>query len=220
MLSGSYHYSLNGKPTEVREAWSLQGDLIGECRITSTRAAPGVDIHVAALVAHGAVQKFDVQWCARSAKNISAHYELCGDRPVVTRRGIGDREDKKMKLTTEALYEAPLLFPLMRIFTGPLIVRLLARHGEGAIVLPDVSDPADEMKLLKPLVSERSAKLLGEELIATMDGEEQLCRRCEYSGGLYTADSRFWLATDNLLERYQWQQSPELFWDVRLHRDT
>jgi hypothetical protein len=220
MLSGSYHYSLNGKPTDVREIWSLDGDLTGECRITSTRAAPGIDISVAALVAQGAVQNFNVQWCTGSAQNISAHYELSGDRPVVTRRGMGNRQEEKIQVAMETLHEPPLLFPLMRIFTGPLIGRLLARDSGGTIVLPDINDPADEIKLLKPLVSERSAKLLGEELIATMDGEKQPCRRCEYSGGQYTADSRFWLAADNLLERYQWQQSPELFWDVRLQRDT
>jgi hypothetical protein len=220
MLSGSYQYSLNGKPTEVRETWSLEGDLPGECRITSTRAASGINISVTALVLHGAVQNFSVQWCTGSAENISAHYELRGDRPIVTRRGMGDTEEEKIEVAVETLNQAPLLFPLMRIFTGPLIARLLAHDSGGTIVLPDINDPADELKLLTPLVSERSAKLVGEELIAATDGEEQLCRRCEYSGGQYTADSHFWLADDNLLERYQWQQSIDLFWDVRLQRDT
>ncbi|MEH6516668.1 MAG: hypothetical protein V7742_08305 [Halioglobus sp.] len=220
MLSGSYHYSLNGKPTEVRETWSLEGDLLGECRITSTRAAPGIDITVAALVSHGAVQNFSVQWCTGSVENISAYYELRDDRPIVTRRGMGDTEEEEIEVAVETLQQTPLLFPLMRIFTGPLIARLLAREGGGTIVLPDINDPADKLILLKPLVSERSARLVGEELIASPDGEEQLCRRCEYSGGQYTDDSHFWLAADNLLERYQWQQSPELFWDVRLQRAT
>ena len=117
MLSGSYHYSLNGNPTEVSETWGLEGDLTGECRITSTRTAPGIDIGVAALVSRGAVQNFNVEWSTGSAENIFAHYELRGDRPIVTRRGrgMGDREAERIEVATESLHEPPLLFPLMRI---------------------------------------------------------------------------------------------------------
>ncbi|MFT6958627.1 MAG: hypothetical protein ACJAYC_003647 [Halieaceae bacterium] len=218
MLNGFYHYSLNGKPAEVSETWSLEGELTGECRITSKRAAPGTNISVAALVSRGAVQNFSVDWSDGAAENISAQYDLQGDNPIVTRRGIGNTELEVIKVAIETRHEPPLLFPLMRIFTGPLIARLLERDSNSTVVLPDIADPADELKLLKPLISKRSAKLLGEEMISATDGEELLCRGCEYSGGEYTAESRFWLAADDLLERYQWQQSPELFWDVRLQR--
>ncbi len=106
----------------------------------------------------------------------------------------------------------------MRIFTGPLIARLLEQGGVGEIVLPNIGDPADTENLLRAQSSERTARLVAQEQLHCADGVDRLSRRCEYTGDQYKAGSRFWLGADDVLERYRWQQSEDLRWDVWLQR--
>jgi hypothetical protein len=218
MRHGSYHYLLNGEPTQVVESWKLKGDLAASCQISSRRVAPGIEVEVEAQLLDGKVQHFNTVWHGESAETVCSQYQLFDDRLVVAWRGLGCDKDERIEIALDTETVQPLLFPLMRIFTGPLITCLLERGGEGSIVLPNISDPANKASLLRPQFSERRAKVLGDETIQFSHGEKRSCRCCEYTGDQYTADSRFWLGADNLLERYQWRQSADQHWDVWLER--
>ncbi|MEH6568269.1 MAG: hypothetical protein V7709_04280 [Halioglobus sp.] len=220
MRSGSYRYLLNGEPTQVLESWDIEGDLAAQCQISSRRAAPGLEIVVDAQLSGGKVQNFNVVWHAGPTETVCARYQLFEDELVVVWRGLGCDEDERTEISLDAATVQPILFPLMRIFTGPLINCLLEAGGEGNIVLPDISDPANKPRLLRPQFSVRRATVVDAESILYSHGEERPCRRCEYTGDQYTAGSYFWLGADGLLERYQWQQSADLHWDVWLERSN
>ena len=108
----------------------------------------------------------------------------------------------------------------MRIYAGPLIARLLAMGGQGAVLLPFIGDPADEERLLRPQVSQRQASVLENDVELQLGGADFRCRVCEYSGDQYAPGTRFWLAEDDLLVRYRWQQAQDQQWDVWLQRSA
>lgn len=219
MASGCYRYILNGHPTEVAESWSLEGELATQCQISSRRSAPGVEIEVTAAVSSGTLQHFTTLWRSGSAGTISAEYLLQRDRVLVTWRAAGRGNEEVIELFHDTVSSQPLLFPLMRIFTGPLIARLLQLGGEGKVILPDINDPEDEEHLLRPLTTQRRARVIEKEALLLCNGVELRCRRCEYTGDQYRAGSQFWLGEDDLLLRYQWQQSADQHWDVLLQWD-
>ena len=216
--SGVYHYRLNGQETAVEERWQRRRHASGEWQVSSSRRAPGLEILVDARVNAGLVTSFDVAWCQPGSPDIHAEYGLAADRVVVSRR-----VSTEAAATEEVLLHVgaapPLLFPLMRIFTGPLIARLLEGAGKGAVVLPAIADPADRAALLRPVLSQREARVVEEGIELELAGARFQCSRCEYLGDQYGPGSWFWLGADELLVRYQWQQSPQQHWDVWLQRD-
>ncbi|MEH6592800.1 MAG: hypothetical protein V7746_21210 [Halioglobus sp.] len=216
MASGSYRYLLNGRPTRVEESWQYEGELAGECSISSRRAAPGVEIEVTAQMCKGKALHFDALWRGDSTGTVTAHYRQWGDRLSVKCLGGGSDREEVIEILHEPENSEPLLFPLMRIFTGPLIARLLEQGGKGCIILPSIANPAASELLLRPQISERTARIIEEDKLLFEDGSEVLCRCCEYTGDQYAAGSRFWLGPDNILQRYQWQQTADQHWDVWL----
>ena len=107
----------------------------------------------------------------------------------------------------------------MRIFTGPLIASLLVQGGKSDVILPFIADPLAPQKLLRPVSSQREARVLEAAAELELSGTRLSCRRCQYTGDQYGPDARFWLAQDDLLVRYQWLQSPGQQWDVWLQRN-
>lgn len=219
MVSGRYHYLLNGQATKVDESWSIEGELATQCKVSSLRYAPGVEIEVSAQLSGGVVQHFTADWRSDSAKTLSVQYLLEPDRVLVSRRAARSAKQEVIEVRLESVSSQSLLFPLMRIFTGPLIARLLELGGAGTVILPDINDPANTGQLLRPLSTQRRAMLIGDEVLLSPDGVALQCRCVEYIGDQYAAGSRFWLAQDDLLVRYQWQQSDHRQWDVWLQRD-
>ena len=219
MASGNYHYLLNGQAMQVTESWKTEGELASHCQIFSQRSAPGVDIEVTAQLSAGIVENFTSTWRAGSEEPISAVYSLKPDRVQISWRGASSTAEEAIKIFHDSAISQALLFPLMRIFTGPLIARLLQQGGEGAVVLPNITSPEDKEQLLRPLCTQRSARIIGDEVLVSPDGVSTNCRCCEYTGDQYTADSRFWLREDDLLQRYQWQQADNKHWDVWLQSD-
>ncbi len=216
--SGVYHYRLNGQATGIEERWQRYRHPSGAWQVSSSRRVPGLDLCVDARLSAGLVSRFDVAWCQHGGPRLRAGYELATDRVTVS------RSLASQPATTEDLVFAgsapPLLFPLMRIFTGPLIAGLLRSGGRGAVVLPFIADPADHSRLLRPVLSEREARVVEEGVELELDGARLQCRRCEYLGDQYGPGARFWLGPDDLLVRYQWQQSAQQHWDVCLQRHS
>ncbi|MCB1702593.1 MAG: hypothetical protein H6985_18620 [Pseudomonadales bacterium] len=216
--SGVYHYRLNGEPVGVEERWQRHPQGSGACRISSSRSAPGVEIVVDALVAGAQVTQFEVVWRSDGQNELRSSYQLLADRVVVNRTVAGEQgQSEEVVFPAEGV--APLLFPLMRIFTGPLIASLLEQGGRGVVVLPFIGNPALTSRLLLPVSSERQARVLETDAELELAGASVRCRRCEYLGDQYGPGTEFWLAEDKLLLRYQWRQSPQQHWDIWLQRD-
>jgi hypothetical protein len=210
---GEYRYLLNGERAAVSETWRLRGSLGSECQVASERQAQGVAIEVEAHLSAARVTWFEAAWREEGAAVIHALYVLRGNALMVSRRQ-GDDVLEEEEIPVPQVESPPLLFPLMRIFTGPLIAGLLQRGGRGTVVLPYIADPAAAGRLLQPQVSQRQARVLERQVLRLPDGSEAQARCCEYSGDQYGIDSRFWLGEDNLLLRYQWRQDAARSWDV------
>ena len=199
---GEYRYLLNGEPTEVSESWVRQQQDDGSWRIESERKAPGLHLAVSARGSGQRVRDFAVTWEASQFGNMAADYRPRDEGLVVT-IWQGNRALKLPAIEAGRL----LLSPLMRIFAGPLIAEILDAGGQARVVVPDIRDPGDSGALLRPLVSERSAHLVG---------EQNGLREVEYLGDQYGPGTRFWLRDDDLLQRYSWQQDESQLWEVSL----
>jgi len=212
--SGRYEYRLNGEPTAIRETWTREKLADSLQRWSSTRHAPGVELSVQASVRDGGLCTFEVCWQATGAGAIRAHYALTDDYLRYQRWQAG---------VPSAIEEIPLpregvcvLSPLMRIFTGPVIARLLQAGGEGTVIVPAIGEPENTAALLRPQISQRQARVLQAQAQLELETVSRACRVCEYQGDQYAAGTQFWLDEDDRLLRYTWQQSPAQFWDVRL----
>ena len=212
--SGSYEYLLNGEITSIVETWARERQSGSQQRWCSSRQAPGVELSVQASVSDGGVRAFDVSWQAAGAAAIRAHFALHDDHLRYERL----QEDVPVSIEEIPLPGAGIcvLSPLMRVFTGPVIARLLCAGGEGTVILPAIGETEDAQSLLRPQISQRQARVLQPQAQLQLETGSHSCRVCEYQGDQYAAGTQFWLDEDDLLLRYTWQQSPAQFWDVRL----
>ena len=214
--TGRYLYFLNGDPAPVDERWERSSLEEGGWQIKSVRKAGDVSLEVNATEVGERINQFQVCWKTGDELPIHASYQLNGDVLAVTRtEGAGVGLDTKVTAPSGLT----LLFPLMRIFVGPVIENLLSGGGEGTIILPSIADPQDRVSLLALQKSVRTARVLDAEDRLQREGETITCWRCEYLGDQYTAGNEFWLAPDGLLQRYRWQQGENQLWDVWLQRD-
>ena len=216
MASGAYRYRLNGEPAAVEETWRREPIGQGCWRVTSRRRAADVAIDVEAQEAHGVVTAFTAEWRHEDGGSLAVDYQLQGSVLSVVRR-----ESARAPLHTEMTPGAAplLLFPLMRIFVGPVIDGLLRAGGTGIVILPEIAVPPDSAKFFEPRCSDRRAAVVAEEFLEDEAGAARLCRRCRYLGDQYDEAASFWLGADGLLERYQWRQQGQGAWQVDLIRD-
>lgn len=217
--SGIYQYFLNGEKTTIEEYWSWEWSSGGECRVNSGRRAVGVEIEVDARIADDVLHWCKLDWRASGGLYLQAIYELTDECVEVNVGEPGDLQENT-KVPFDSSASAPLLSPLMRIFAGPVIDGLLSRGGESAVVVPSISEPRNQFKLLRPQLSQRQAKVLEEDVELEFAGDGHTCRRCQYTGDPYGDEARFWIDQDSLLVRYQWRQSPEQHWDVWVQRNA
>ncbi|MEM1113609.1 MAG: hypothetical protein AAGI11_16970 [Pseudomonadota bacterium] len=205
MERGAYRYLLNGEPTRIKESFIREVKPDGTWHIESERHAPGVHLAVSARGSGRRVRDFAVSWKSPAAGSVAVDYRP-GEAGLQVRRWRGQQVEK-------VPFDAPAnvrLSPLMRVFAGPLIADIIAAGGTAQVLVPDVRKPEDGQALLRPLLSERRARLLDE-----ADG----LREVEYLGDQYGPGTRFWLAADDKLVRYSWQQATDQVWEVELLRD-
>ena len=200
---GAYVYLRNGEPTRVKETWVRQQQDDGSWRIESERFAGDVHMAVSARGSGRRVRDFAVTWAGKGVGKFAVDYRPKGDEIAVIRW----QDSRATRLAP--ITGSPLLSPLMRIFAGPLIAEILESGGQAQVLVPDIRDTYDAENLLRPLVSERSARLIEH------DGDSRVVA---YEGDQYGSGTRFWLGADDLLERYEWRQSEEEFWEVSLER--
>lgn len=216
--SGIYHYELNGEPQDILEHWQSQAQPDGRTLISSARVVPGLDLQVEAVAAQGVVERCELRWLAQGQPELVAQYYFEDGGLVVSRTEGGGSTVRRHLAIDSMIQPAPLLSPLLRVFAGPLVARLLDMGGSGSVVVPAIGDPAAREELLLPRISERRARVLEPKAELTLGGERFVCRCCEYEGDQYGPGTRFWLGEDDLLLRYNWEQSPQQRWNVWLER--
>ena len=203
---GSYQYLCNGVLEWVQESWEREPLGRNGWRVKSARDAGNVTISIEALQIGRQVREFTANWESKSRAPLEVRFAIEGGALVVERNDDGVQTSSEQKLG-----EPALLFPLMRVFMGPLILELAERDGECSVILPEVGVPGGDPALFTPHFSNRTAQLLGEEEV---DG--LMLARYRYIGDQYDESAGFWVDNDELLARYRWTQEGEKEWDVSL----
>ncbi len=199
-MQGGYRYWRNGEAVTMDESF-----VIDEASVRGVRDQPGgarmeVD---ATLNDQGLVDSFSLAWTHRGGGHVAARtvtYARRGDTFDVSIDGVAER--------VEVVNDA-LLFPLLRVFQGPLIVAIAAAGEVGrTVVIPDLHALTDPARLLRPTVEVRMARRLAE----PVDGDDALYT---YEGRVYDADARFWIDNTNALTSYRFPQAEGVVFDCR-----
>lgn len=216
---GRYGYFRNDEKMPVHEPWSRHRDSEG---IIITRAERdsrvfGNQIQVHSRELDGRMLDFDV--VIRLFGSQEAEPEEIRARYAFTREGVSVQRvalDGSVSERQHALDTDCVPSPLMRIYTGAVIQRLLSQ-GQSQVLVPWIRDPRDHQQLLEPLTSRRQADYQGVEIITV--GERTVnAGRYQYSGGEYQPGTLFWLDENDVLLRYIWQQDENTCWDTRLEK--
>ena len=96
-------------------------------------------------------------------------------------------------------------FPLMRIYTGDLMIQIERAGGVSDVIVPDIRNPADPVSLFKPASSERVVKL-----------DPKIPNLYHYSGGQYKSLIPVTLNERGIMTHYAWIGPNEAKWDCRL----
>ena len=212
---GRYRYLLDGAPTAVEEHWSRKPRAGGGWFIRTERVATGVTLTVNAECEAGLVRQCQVEWLADGHEPVRAMYRNDNNGVSVVRQ-LGDEPPHSQVFSADEQGRLPLVLPLLRIFTGPVIKRLLNRGGEGDVLVPSIVDPQNYGTLLNPRLSQRWATLQSQGQEINLGGRNYLASCCAFTGDQYDDDTQFWLSEDETLLRYVWQQPGVGTWDVRL----
>jgi len=202
-LEGSYSYHLNGSPTQIEENFVINRLGADRYLVNGARMLAGeVRLKVCGELVNGALQQASFEWIDELG-SIKREYETENSQWLLD----GSRIDAP---------ENTPLFGLLRVFTGPLLLAMLARGGQTQIVTPSLSFEPERDQLLQPSLSEREVQKLG---IADMQsGEASIqARKLSFSGGPYEQASVCWIDAQGLLLGYDWEQSGLGQWQVRLN---
>ncbi|WP_444929898.1 hypothetical protein ACJJIF_19290 [Microbulbifer sp. SSSA002] len=221
LAQGRYHYSCDGREMPVQDSWQLGDDEQGRRSLISRRLVgeQGFGIEVFASLDGGLVSECEVYW-RDEVDEVSAHYKLIpedGKRPA-----LGDDievcwtgPNGPQHLNLEG--EQRLLFPLMRVFMGPVLSRLVQHERGLEVVSPDIVDPSQRGKLLSPRVSHRTAKpMVGD--VSGQKAQELGADICAYiyQGDEAERDAHCYVDSRSLLVGYDWPSSTGRLWQVRL----
>ena len=209
---GRYRYTRDGEPVGVDERFVLGEIAPGVVRVRSTRitASPTARLEVDVRIT-GADSHAVVRWVGSApgvARSARAEYAAAGDSVVVTREVDG--------VVHDATTVRGASYPLMRVFTGPLVVASVPGLD---LVVPDVADPTDLDRFLGPVTSSRTAEVLGERPVV-VDGVEHAATAYRWIGGAYGEDgAEFVVDAGGLLLSYAVTQ-PSGRWEVTLAEVT
>ena len=210
--SGSYVYRRDGDVAPITETFSFEETGEG-CLTRSTRDAPSFGTRIEALAWSDApfsarIERFEVtSW--RDGVRVPASYSREGTRVTVEREAAVGETAWSLLASADTL-----LYPLMRVFLGPLILAA-ARRGNATVVLPSILDPADAVAWLSPISEIRTARLMskGE---TPLGGSGPSADRYQFLTSRYDADSSFWIDSSGQLVRYSFPEPSGALWDVRL----
>jgi hypothetical protein len=208
---GRYSYVCDGKPIPVDEPFTIERQERGLV-VSAQRTAPGTRMSITAVYGINGGVHATIDWSS----------ELAGTSPV-THVEYDVASDGAVSFTgvdgAVRAVEAPVgtsFFPLMRVFSGRSLTKVVEGGAHGADVLtPDIRDPKDLDRWLQPLIDRRRAASVVEGSLV-VDGVERGCRVVEYLGGSYDQPASVWLDEGGLLLRYTWDQPGVGDWDVRV----
>lgn len=207
LASGEYHYFENGEQRNIVEPWSLYsgGDADDMLAVSQRRVEDaGIVIDVAAEMTQGLCRRAHFSWSragARGSVVTQAVYTFADG--VLSGLTIDGRE-------VTAPEQFDYFFPLMRVFTGPLLAHL-ARRSSACVLVPWIKDPSNHELLFTADLSERSVEVVGN---LRADGAN--VQMLEYNGGQYEQAASCVLIEGNWLQAYSWRMSPTSSWEVRL----
>jgi hypothetical protein len=218
VVSGRYVYVCDERPVPVEETFAIRHENRGVV-VASVRSAPGTRLAVEAV--HGAESSIaaELAWTSElggtaSAANLS--YRWRGGRVEATGDVIAGEHHERRPVDVTVDAPGASFFPLMRVFSGRTLLRLLDATDRAVdVVTPDIRDPRDVERWLHPLVDHRR---VGAAHPATLDvdGVERSCQVVDYLGGSYDQAATVWVDEGGLLLRYTWDQPGVGDWDVRL----
>lgn len=200
MTVGRYDYFLNEEPVDVYETFRIAREDGPVTLISSERVAKAyynhlrVDAHYKAEACYQA----DITYASSNGEGIrTANLQVCFQGSIAEAVRVADDVSipQKIKLPDEYLF-----LPLLRVFTGNVIMKLLEKPLP--VLIPNIKYPGD---------AENWFTLEFEERWSERDGDA-----FRFLGGQYDESARFWLNNDGLLTRYTWKQKDEMRWDVRL----
>lgn len=222
---GCYRYLLNGQLQAISEPWVKALSPDGQSLIHSARFIESLD--TALLVTQqqqlplpstqnqSAQAGFysEIRWRQAGQADISVLYQFCQHERQLQLTRVDDTGLSNSQFHKP---EPFLYFPLLRVFSGP-VIRQLALCGPLPTLVPDINNPANRALLLHPTESLRSAHLQAEERIE-LDGQTYQAQRYRYQSERYQPqdEAAFWTDNKGLLLKYDWQQNPEQFWQVEL----
>lgn len=221
LAQGRYYYSCDGREMPVQDCWQFGEDENGQRVLNSQRLVgeEGFGMEVQAILSDGLVTDCQVCWRDEVAE-VNARY--CLQTPAGAQAQIGDPIEAHWNGPNgpqQALVEGGnrLLFPLMRIFMGPLL-RKLEQFREGLdVVSPDIVDPSQRGKLLAPRISHRMARpMVGD---AATQGTQEMGANISafiYHGDETERDAHCYVDGRGLLVGYDWPSSTGRLWQVRL----
>jgi hypothetical protein len=209
---GRYRYTRDGEPMPVDERFVLGEIAPGVVRVRSTRitATPTARLEVDVRISGGRTDAV-VRWTG-SAPGVAreARAEYSGEDGAVAVTRVVDG------VVHEPVAAAGAVYPLMRVFTGPLVVGSVAGLD---VVVPDVADPGAVDRFLAPVTSSRTAEVLGGRAVV-VDGVERAGTAYRWIGGAYGEDgAEFVVDPGGLLLSYAVTQ-PSGRWEVALAEVT
>ena len=186
-MSGRYVYTLGGEPTDIKESFIVTPAGDGCFDIHGKRSAgDGPRLAVEGRLEQGILVKADFAWTDEAGR-VEAQFDAAGPAWRVKGRPVQIPPDG-------------LVFGLLRVFTGPLLLAILARGGRAGVVAPQLD--ASRGLLLEPAFSSREAEVQGGVVL--------------YVGGPYAEAAECRIRPDGLLESYDWTQPGMGAWRVEL----
>jgi len=208
---------MNGTPTDITETFRITSNDKSDTVIESERNAPAFDSRIAARASYqnGRITHFEIEWQNNNAdavKFASAHYQFTEDKILVNRN-----IDEQAFLETLPMPEVFIVLPLLRVFIGKAI-REAFELGQGQrvpVLIPNIKDPNDNIQLLALELDMRSASHIGQEALM-INQTAYNTDVFNFTGGNYDQTAKFWVNENDVLLKYEWQQNPDLFWEVKL----
>ena len=204
---GEYRYFKDGVPSDVTETFRVEKASSGVAVICE-RDAPGFGSHLR-VVAHGAAwsgpfSSLEVRLTQKTSPNqAEVAYRLEGSRLRWSRQVDGQSDEGDM-----ALPPGTLVYPLMRVFLGPVIEQT-AKAGRASVLTPWITDPTNASTLLLPHVEEREAAEI-------RNGALPGLRRFTFLSAQYDRGAQFDLDARGILVRYVFPQKDVGEWRVDL----
>ncbi|MCP4139137.1 MAG: hypothetical protein GY755_02410 [Chloroflexi bacterium] len=200
MISGRYDYFLNEEQIALYETFQITRDEGLATLISAERVAEafGNHLRVDTRQKDGAFDQVEIAYASSGKEGIreaNLRVNIHDNIAEVVRVVDGLSIQEKITLPKEYAF-----LPLLRVFTGNLILKLSEKHLP--VCIPNIKNPQDKENWFALNIEQRWA---------TKDGDA-----FQFLGGQYDEKARFWLNDDGFLKRYIWNQKENLRWDVRL----